>query len=120
MDRLTPRLPAGPRSEPREDPDGDAAAYAAGGSSAAARRHRARVTVHAPTAAVPERINPAVGTVEPVDAETCGLDTGADSLDSLGFDFTVTEPVSLVAHLREPAARHARSEEGSSPAASSR
>ncbi|KPC85002.1 MULTISPECIES: hypothetical protein [Streptomyces] len=68
-----------------------------------------------------------MGTVEPVDAETCVLDTGAGSLDSLaahlgmlGFDFTVTEPASLVAHLREPAARYSRSTEGSSPAASRR
>ncbi|MET9589592.1 YafY family protein [Streptomyces sp. NPDC006516] len=127
VDRLTPRLPAGPRFAPREDPEGNAATYVAGQVSAAAWRHRARVTVHAPAAAVLERINPAVGSVETVDAETCVLDTGADSLDSLavhlgmlGFDFTVTEPPELVAHLRELAARYARSTEGSSPAASSR
>ncbi|MFC8224536.1 helix-turn-helix transcriptional regulator [Streptomyces sp. NPDC057287] len=131
VDRLTPRLPAGPRFAPREDPEGGAAAYVAGGVSAAAWRHRARVTVHAPAAAVLEHVNPAVGTVEPVDAETCVLETGADSLDSLavhlgllGSDFTVTEPPELVAFLRELAERYARSTEGgqagSSPAASSR
>uniref|UniRef100_A0AAU3GXJ0 YafY family transcriptional regulator n=1 Tax=Streptomyces sp. NBC_01401 TaxID=2903854 RepID=A0AAU3GXJ0_9ACTN len=127
VDRLTPRLPAGPRFEPRADPEGSAATYVAGQASAAAWRHRARVTVHAPASAVLERINPAVGTVETVDEETCVLDTGADSLDTLavhlgmlGFGFTVTEPAELVTHLRELAARYARSTEGSSPAASSR
>lgn len=126
-DRITPRTPSGPRFAAREDPEGDAAAYVAGKASAAAWRHRARVTVHAPAAAVLERINPAVGSVEAVDAETCVLDTGADSLDTLavhlgmlGHDFTVTEPAELVEHLRELAARYARSTGPSSPAASSR
>ncbi|MFI8005165.1 helix-turn-helix transcriptional regulator [Streptomyces sp. NPDC086010] len=116
VDRITPLLPAGPRFTPRRDPEGDAAAYVAGKASAAAWRHRARVTVHAPAQAVLERINPAVGTVEPVDAGTCVLDTGADSLDSLGvhlgmlgFDFTVTGPPELVRHLEELAGRYARS-----------
>ncbi|MEU0129210.1 MULTISPECIES: YafY family protein [unclassified Streptomyces] len=116
VDRLTPVLPAGPRFAPREDPEGDAAAYVAGKASAAAWRHRARVTVHAPARAVLERINPAVGSVEAVGTDTCVLDTGADSLDSLavhlgmlGFDFTVTQPPELVGHLRELAARYARS-----------
>ncbi|MFE2018467.1 helix-turn-helix transcriptional regulator [Streptomyces sp. NPDC059499] len=126
-DRIPPRTPSGPRFAPREDPEGNAAAYVAGKASAAAWRHRARVTVHAPAAAVLERINPAVGSVEAVDAETCVLDTGADSLDTLavhlgmlGHDFTVTEPAELVEHLRELAARYARSTGPSSPAASSR
>ncbi|MGX1884968.1 helix-turn-helix transcriptional regulator [Streptomyces sp. NPDC055287] len=116
VDRLTPRTPAGPRFAPREDPDGDAAAYVAGKVSAAAWRYRARVTVHAPASAVLERINPAVGMVEATDADTCVLDTGADSLDSLavhlgmlGHDFTVTGPPELVGHLRELADRYARS-----------
>lgn len=60
---------------------------------------------------MPERINPAVGVVEPVDAHTCVLDT-LDSLavhlGMLGYDFTVTEPAELVAHLRDLAARYAR------------
>lgn len=110
----------------------------AGKVPAAARRHRARVTVHAPAGAVLERINPAVGVVEALDAHTCVLDTGADSPDSLavhlgmlGYDFTVTEPAELVDHLRALAGRYARAvpvppapEPGppgqSSPAASSR
>ncbi|AWL38570.1 MULTISPECIES: YafY family protein [unclassified Streptomyces] len=144
-DRITPRTPAGPRFAPRGDPEGDAAAYVAGKVSAAAWRHHARVTVHAPAPTVLERVNPAVGVVEAVDGRTCVLVTGADSLESLavhlsvlGCDFTVTEPPELVAYLRELAGRYARStatsapgvdaaapaagspDDGSSPAASSR
>ncbi|MCY0944341.1 helix-turn-helix transcriptional regulator [Streptomyces antarcticus] len=122
VDRLTPRSPAGARFAPREDPEGDAARYVAGKASAAAWRHRARVTVHAPAAAVLERVNPAVGVVEPVDAGTCVLETGADSLDSiavhlgmLGYEFTVTGPPELVAHLEELAGRYARSTRPPSP-----
>ncbi|MFD5102409.1 helix-turn-helix transcriptional regulator [Streptomyces albidochromogenes] len=116
VDRLTPRTPAGPRFTPRDDPDGDAAAYVAGQASAAAWRYRARVTVRAPAAAVLERINPAVGVVEAVDAGTCVLETGADTLDTLavhlgllGHDFEVSGPPELVARLRELAGRYARS-----------
>ncbi|WP_326697619.1 YafY family transcriptional regulator [Streptomyces sp. NBC_01754] len=116
VDRITPRTPAGPRFPPRGDPEGDAAAYVAGKVSAAAWRHRARVTVHAPASAVLERVNPAVGVVEPVDQETCVLVTGADTLEGLavhlgllGYDFTVTEPAELVAYLRRLAGRYARS-----------
>lgn len=116
VDRIEPRLPAGPRFAPRPAPDGDVAAYVSRRVSAAAWRHRARVTVHAPADVVAERINPAVGVVEAVDATTCVLDTGADSLETLavhlgmlGHDFDVTEPPELVDHLRELAARYGRS-----------
>jgi hypothetical protein len=73
------------------------------------------VTVHAPAEVIAERINPAVGTVEPVDDQTCVLETGSDSLPSLavhlgllGADFTVTEPAELVEHLQELGRRYAR------------
>lgn len=115
VDRLTPRVPTGPRFTPRELPDADVAAYVSRRASAAAWRHHARVTVHAPAEVVTDRVNPAVGMVEVVDANTCVLETGADSLDTLavylgmlGVDFTVTELPELVAHLRDLTARYAR------------
>ncbi|MDJ0343582.1 YafY family protein [Streptomyces sp. H10-C2] len=116
VDRIEPRLPAGPRFTPRELPGGDAAAYVSQRVSAASWRYRSRVTVHAPAGAVLERINPAVGVVEAVDANSCVLDTGADSVETLGvhlgmlgYDFDVTGPPELLAHLRELAGRYARS-----------
>lgn len=116
VDRIEPRTPTGPRFPPREPPGGDMAAYVSRRVSAAAWRHHARVTVHAPASAVAERINPAVGTVEALDADTCVLTTGADTVQTLAvhlgmldFDFDVTEPAELVDHLRRLAERYARS-----------
>ncbi len=116
VDRIRPRTPTGPRFAPREVPGGDLAAYVSGRVAGAAWRHHARVTVHAPAAAVIERINPAVGTVEAIDADSCTLVTGADAVGTLAvhlslldFDFDVTEPPELVTHLRRLAGRYARS-----------
>ncbi|MFK0203826.1 helix-turn-helix transcriptional regulator [Streptomyces lavendulae] len=116
VDRIQPRTPTGPRFTPRELPGGDAAAYVSQRVSGAAWRHHARVIVHAPATAVIEQINPAVGTVEALDADTCVLTTGADTVQTLAvhlgmldFDFDVTEPAELVTHLRRLADRYARS-----------
>jgi hypothetical protein len=72
--------------------------------------------VHAPAGRIIERVNPAVGHVEPVDEETCILHTGAADLDTLAThlgllraDFTVAEPPELVELLGELARRYARS-----------
>jgi predicted DNA-binding transcriptional regulator YafY len=115
VDRLAPRTPAGPRFSPRELPAGGVTEFVSRRVSAAAWRYRARVTVHAPAGVVLARINPAVGTVEPVDDVTCVLDTGADTVDTLavhlgllGVDFTVHDPPELVAALRELSARYGR------------
>lgn len=115
VDRMRPRIPTGPRFSQRVLPD-DVAAYVSSRVSAAAWRYRARVTVHAPAEVVGERISPAVGVVERVDEHTCVLDTGADTVETLGVylglldaDFDVTGPPELVAHLRRLTARYARS-----------
>ena len=121
VDRIRPRLPAGPRFAPREPPEGDITAYVSRRVSAAAWRYRARVLVHAPAGIVADRINPAVGVVEVVDESTCVLDTGADSIESmavhlglLGFDFEVDSPAELVTYVRELAARYDRAAPGRS------
>ncbi|MCC5579199.1 YafY family transcriptional regulator [Microtetraspora sp. AC03309] len=115
VDRIEPRTPTGPRFAPRELPEEDVAAYVSRRVSSAAWRYRARVVVHAPAETVAERVWEAVGTVEAVDERTCVLDTGSDSLETLavylgmlGFDFSVTEPPELVAHLRDLADRYRR------------
>ena len=111
-DRITPRPPPGPRFTPRELP-GDVIDHVKRGVSSAAWRYRARVTVHAPAGQITDRINPAVGTVEPVDERTCILDTGADSVETLavylgllGADFTVTDPPELVEYVRALSRRY--------------
>jgi hypothetical protein len=74
----------------------------------------ARILVHAPASDVLARINPAVGTVEPVDDRTSVLVTGGDSLETvavwigmLGMDFTVREPQGLIDHLAALSRRYA-------------
>ncbi|WP_158841707.1 helix-turn-helix transcriptional regulator [Saccharothrix deserti] len=115
VDRLTPKTPTGPRFTPRDLPDGDAAAYVARTASAAAWRHHAEVVVHAPADTVAARVNPAVGTVEPLSDTTCLLRTGADDLTTLAVhlgmldaDFDVTSPPELLEHLRALATRYGR------------
>jgi predicted DNA-binding transcriptional regulator YafY len=116
VDRITPKIPTGPRFTPRELPFDDVAAYVSGNVSAAAWRYRAEVTVDAPADYVAERINPAVGSVEPLGDASCVLHTGADSIETLaiylsllGVDFKVSEPPELVAYLRTLADRYAGS-----------
>jgi predicted DNA-binding transcriptional regulator YafY len=116
IDRIRPRTPAGPRFTPRELPGGgDLAAYVSLKVSSVSWRHYGRVTVHAPAAAVIDRINPTVGTVEALDEDRCVLVTGADTVQTLAvhlgmldFDFDVTEPPELVAYLRRLSTRYAR------------
>ena len=86
-----------------------------GGVPPAARRYRTRVTVLAPAEAIAERVGPWVGTVEPIDAFSCVLETGADDLDILAVhlgllnvDFIVTEPPELVTHMLALGERYAR------------
>ncbi|HEY1573955.1 MAG TPA: YafY family protein [Pseudonocardiaceae bacterium] len=115
VDRLTPRVPTGPKFPPREPPGGDVVDYVTRGVASAAWRYRARIVVHAPADVVTERINPAVGVVEVIDEQRCVLVTGGGSVDSiavhlglLDLDFEVTEPPELVAKVRALADRYGR------------
>ncbi|TDB74868.1 YafY family protein [Micromonospora sp. KC723] len=114
VDRITPRTPTGPRFTPRELPE-DVADRIRRGVSSAAWRHRARILVHAPAEVVTARINPAVGTVEPVDSARCLLHTGADRLETIAVwlgmldaDVTVQHPPELRDLLRTLGERYLR------------
>ncbi|MFI7428292.1 helix-turn-helix transcriptional regulator [Micromonospora sp. NPDC049836] len=114
VDRITPRTPTGPRFAARELP-GDVVDRVRQGVSSAAWRHRARIRVHAPAEVVADRINPAVGTVEPAGDTACLLHTGADRLETiavwlglLDLDFTVEDPPELTDLLRTLAERYLR------------
>jgi len=113
-DRVTPRLPAGPRVPPREPPMGDVIRYVSAGVGAAMWRYRARVTVHLPAEVVAAKLPPAI-VVRPLDANRCEIEAGSDSphllavhLGQLDADFEVHEPPELVDHLRKLAARYIR------------
>jgi predicted DNA-binding transcriptional regulator YafY len=115
VDRLSPRVPTGPRFVPRDPPDGDVAGYVARGIGAAIWRHQARVRLHAPAAEITARIGPAVGTVAAEGPATCVLSTGADTLPVLSrylgwldVDFDVLDPPELRDHLRALGERYLR------------
>ncbi|MBF6169047.1 WYL domain-containing protein [Streptomyces gardneri] len=91
----------------RSLPDDDLVAFVMRHIATTGWKVRARVTVLAPAETVIARINPAVGVVEAVDADTCVLYTGADALETIAIylsmlmmDFRVDGPPELVAHIR--------------------
>jgi predicted DNA-binding transcriptional regulator YafY len=112
VDRLSPRIPNGPRFIPREPPQKDLVGFVSHGISTAPYRHRARITLEVPAAVAVDRIPPTVGIIEAIDEAHCLLHTGANSLDELavytalfGFGFRVHEPPELIDHLRALADR---------------
>ena len=101
------------RAQPLED--GDYASFVVREVASTGWKVHARVLVDAPAGEVLDRINPAVGVVEPIDDDHSILVTGADSYETvavwigmLGLDFHVSEPHELVEHLRTLAKRYAR------------
>jgi len=114
VDRMREGMSPGPRFTPRELTDDAVEALVSRGVPIEARRHQARVVVHAPAAELAERFGPWLGTISPVDDTSCILETGGDNLEMLagylgflGADFTVSEPPELVAAVRALAVRYA-------------
>ncbi|WP_280294383.1 helix-turn-helix transcriptional regulator [Nocardia abscessus] len=99
--------PGSRRFAARSLPDDDLVAFVMRHIATTGWKVQARVTVLAPAETVVARINPAVGVVEAVDADTCVLYTGADALETIAIylsmlmmDFRVDGPPELVAHIR--------------------
>jgi predicted DNA-binding transcriptional regulator YafY len=114
VDRMREGMSPGPRFQPRALTDAEVEALVSRGVPPEARRHQARVTVHAPAAQLAERFGPWIGTITPLDEERCVLSTGAERIEELaaylgllGADFQVSEPPELVEALRALAARYA-------------
>jgi predicted DNA-binding transcriptional regulator YafY len=121
VDRIAKSDPTGRPFRDRPLPDPDISAYIARSVSRAGWRYHLRFTVFAPAQSVLEQINPAVGTVTPIDETSCILESGADDLwmaavyiGTLGYDFRVDEPPELVDYLREISDRYARATTGPS------
>ncbi len=114
VDWLTLRTPGGRRFDPVPFP-GDLTEFVVREVARTGWAVHARLVIDASADQVIARINPAVGTVEPLPDGRCVLVTGGDSLEvvavwigMLGLDFTVQEPVALMEHLRVLAQRYAR------------
>lgn len=114
LDRIERPAGAGGRCAERELPGGvDAADYVAA-NLAARTRYEARVTVRCPAAEL-ERRGWLLGTVEPIDDESCEYRASEDDLDllavrvaMLGHDFEVHEPPELIERLAEIGGRIGR------------
>ncbi|MCP2256489.1 putative DNA-binding transcriptional regulator YafY, contains an HTH and WYL domains [Streptoalloteichus tenebrarius] len=113
-DRLTPRVPTGPRFTPRQPPAEDLVGFVTRGIADALWRYRARVVVRAPAASVADRLPP-TWVLETTDADTCVLDAGADTphmlavyLAALDVDFDVLDAPELTERLGVLARRFTR------------
>lgn len=107
VDRITPRIPTGPRFTPRELPPAGAADHVDRGVATAPWAFFARVVIHAPAAVVAERLPSSAGTVTAVDENSCTLETGSDDpaallrhLTMLDLDFSVADSPELAAEAR--------------------
>jgi predicted DNA-binding transcriptional regulator YafY len=107
LDRIHPKPSTGARFVPRDPPDGDLRAYVSRSVSTAPYPFRAQVVLRAPIATMAQRVSPSMGLLQVIDADSCLLHVGANTLDSLaatiaflGVDFEVREPLELLAHLQ--------------------
>ncbi len=106
LDRLTELRTTGAHAVPRHLPAGDAAEFVRAGIENLPSRHHVEVRIHAPAAAVRERIGP-WGTLEELAGGRCLLRMTSDSLDwptlmvgNAEAEFEVLAPPALSAHLR--------------------
>ncbi len=85
-------------------------------------KHQARIRFRAPVDVVAERLPPEAGQLQPVDDQSCVLETGSDSLHDLvryltrlDMGFEVLDPPELQTLLRELAARYTAAAGGPLP-----
>jgi predicted DNA-binding transcriptional regulator YafY len=110
-DRITPKIPGGPRFTPRELPDTDLAAYVQRGVGTATWRYVARVLLHAPAAEIRAKL-PVPVEIEELGPDRCQIRLGSDTpqmltlyLGLLDVEFEVIDAPELSAALRALAAR---------------
>ncbi|GAT74173.1 helix-turn-helix transcriptional regulator [Microbacterium hydrocarbonoxydans] len=114
-DRMTPKIPTGPRFTPRPLPPEGIATYVDRGVARAAWEYRARIRILASLETVKALLPPSAGDLTPVDDESCILDTGADDpgtlvryLSMLDLDFEVVDAPEVAAELRRLIGRYER------------
>lgn len=111
MDRVERLASSGPQFTPRDFP-GDIAAYVSRSMRQVPYRYRMRIRMKGSAAELAKQIPSWCGVLEALDAESCALSTGADSIEALaaqivlaGTDFDILDAPELVAELRKIAAR---------------
>ena len=112
LDRLSGPASTGVRFAPRRLPAKDAAAYVEQSIIEGPHNYEARVTLHVAADEIAKRVSSHMGSVQPIDANSCELRTRDYDLSwlalriaMLGVDFEVHEPPELVDHLRALADR---------------
>jgi predicted DNA-binding transcriptional regulator YafY len=112
LDRLSGPASTGVRFAPRRLPAKDAAAYVEQSIIEGPHNYEARVTLHVAADEIAKRVSSHMGSVKPIDANSCELRTRDYDLSwlalriaMLGVDFEVHEPPELVDHLRALADR---------------
>ncbi|MFD2492730.1 helix-turn-helix transcriptional regulator [Amycolatopsis jiangsuensis] len=116
LDRIDGCPVPGFRFPPRKPPAEDLAAYVAERISSAPYAHQMTLRVSVPAHELTARIPPSVGVVEPIDAGSCRLRTGANDLDAVpfhlaqwDFEFVLEDaPPGLAQRLARIAERFAR------------
>jgi predicted DNA-binding transcriptional regulator YafY len=121
VDRMTPKVPNGPRFAPREPPEGDVAQFVQRSAGAATWRFHARVRLHAPVEHVRARLPIAVD-VTPEGPDRCVAEVGSDNAQMLGLylgmlevDFEVLDAPELAAELAKTGERFLRAASAGSP-----
>ncbi|MFL6141889.1 MAG: helix-turn-helix transcriptional regulator [Labedaea sp.] len=114
VDRITPRVPNGPRFTPREPPDGDVTRFVQQTVGTATWQVRARLRLHAPVAQIRPRL-PAAISLKPDGDNHCLAEVGSDNphllthyLGLLDVDFDLLDAPELAVHLERTAARFQR------------
>ena len=112
LDRLSGPASTGVRFAPRRLPAKDAAAYVEQSIIEGPHNYEARVTLHVAADDIAKRVSSHMGSVQPIDANSCELRTRDYDLSwlalriaMLGVDFEVHEPPELADHLRALADR---------------
>ena len=102
IDRLTPKIPTGPRFSPRPLPEGGAAAFIARSLGSVYRQANARVQIHSPVEKVADMVDAEWGVVESGDTDSCEVQLYGQSVASIArwlyafdADFTVLAPTEL-------------------------
>ena len=102
LDRLTPKIPTGPRFSPRPLPEGGAAAFIARSLGSVYRQATARVHIHSPVEKVADMVDAEWGVVESGDTDSCEVQLYGQSVASIArwlyafdADFTVLSPAEL-------------------------
>ncbi|TWP51998.1 WYL domain-containing protein [Lentzea tibetensis] len=107
------------RFTPRTAPADDLAAYVSRSVASSVYTYQAVLVIHAPLEDVADRTSPTSVQLEEIDASSCLMRSGGESLDTMafhllhiGFEFDVLEPPELVERMRELSERLARSVSG--------